>query len=103
MVVLRSGRCYFDLKGWNLRREQFCTMNPCDYYIWSIDVTRMVHPPEYVEIENLFDNSGWNDPSWPKLKGFKSQCEYTPIRCLELIELKIAEFIIKNKNKHKEM
>jgi hypothetical protein len=101
MVVLRSGRCYFDLKGWNIRRKQMGEI-VCDYlnvYIWSSEVMGMVTDPNIVEIDNLFDNAGWNDPSWPNLKGFKSNCEYTPMRCLELVELKIAEFIIMNKNK----
>ena len=109
MVVLRSGRCYFDLKGWNMRREQFYNIvvyeSLLNIYIWSSEMKCMVTYPHIVEIDNLFYNAGWNDPSWPNLKGFKSNCEDDgPLRCLELVELKIAEFIIiinKNKNKNK--
>ena len=106
MVVLRSGRCYFDLKGWNMRREQFYNIvvyeSLLNIYIWSSEMMCMVTDPHIVEIENLFDNAGWNDHSWPKLNGFKSNCEHDgPLRCLELVELKIAEFIIMCKNKNK--
>ena len=106
MVVLRSGRCYFDLKGWNMRREQFYNIvvyeSLLNIYIWSSEMMCMVTDPHIVEIENLFDNAGWNDPGWPNIKGFKSNCEHDgPLRCLELVELKIAEFIIRCKNKIK--
>ena len=56
MVVLRSGRCYFDLKGWNIRREQFYNIVVYDYlnvYIWSSEMMCMVTDPHIVEIENL--------------------------------------------------
>jgi hypothetical protein len=89
MVVLRSGRCYFDLKGWNLRREQYCII------LYNNDKFKyfdLIKDPYIVEIEKLFD-----DCNWPFPKTNTSSCEYTPFRCLEIVELKIAEFIIRTK------
>ena len=89
MVVLRSGRYYFDLKGWNLRREHYCIIvydnDNFNYFYLKTD-------PYIVEIDKLFDDSNWPFP-----KSNTSIYEYRQFRCLEIVELKIAEFIIRTK------